>query len=87
VAQFPVISRDVARMANMVRYNTGLPCRKGHQSPRYTASGQCTICCENRRRGTNRGNLHSYKFDIHPDDVPAVQALVDALGLARKLGQ
>lgn len=83
--QFPVISREVARMACMVRYNSGQACRKGHHAPRYTASGQCTVCCENRRKGTNRGT-YSHKFDIHPDDVPAVQRLVDALAIARKLG-
>lgn len=38
------IFHKLARDAGDLTYNTNTPCRRGHTSPRYTASGACVAC-------------------------------------------
>lgn len=89
--QHQVIDRDIAKFGGLAKYFTGKPCRRGHLSLRYTASGQCTTCCENRRRGTLNASstivagVQPVPFLVHGDDVVVVQRLVDALAYARTL--
>lgn len=52
-----VISREEARVAGESRYFTGLPCKKGHISPRMVNKNRCVMCrngqalaCNNKRR-------------------------------------
>jgi hypothetical protein len=34
--------------AGELTYNSGKPCRRGHDSPRYTSNGMCTACVKMR---------------------------------------
>lgn len=43
-------SRDEAIDAGEVFYYTGLPCKRGHLSPRYTSSGQCVVCTNEKAK-------------------------------------
>ncbi len=38
------MKRVEAARLGLSRYNTGKPCMRGHQSDRYTATGQCVEC-------------------------------------------
>lgn len=46
-----IISRSDARAVGLTRYDTGKPCKHGHLSSRYVATGQCGDCMtvKNRR--------------------------------------
>lgn len=37
-------SREAAIIAGVAKYNTSKPCKKGHNSDRYTATGDCCQC-------------------------------------------
>jgi len=37
-------NRDEALLKGEKFYNSGLPCRRGHQADRYTSSGNCVEC-------------------------------------------
>lgn len=37
-------NRDEALLKGEKFYNSGLPCRRGHQADRYTSSGNCVAC-------------------------------------------
>ena len=41
--------KERARIANSVYYFTGKDCVRGHQSPRYTSSGNCVQCIADKR--------------------------------------
>lgn len=50
----PIHTRRAARDAGMFKYYPGTPCRNGHDTLRYTASGACIACVAaqvRRRRG------------------------------------
>ena len=40
----PLFSRTDALDAGALRYYTGIPCGRGHDSERYTTNGQCVAC-------------------------------------------
>ena len=90
-----VHTREQAAALGLAKYWTGRPCRKGHHDFRYTVSGACCSCVAGyrtrfqvkRNTATIAGTkgLVPYHAVVHPDDVPAVQQLVDALALARSL--
>ena len=44
--------RDEAKAAGLQYYYTGLVCRKGHDSQRYTASGECVECGKEQNKRT-----------------------------------
>jgi hypothetical protein len=41
----PIVTLAEARERNLLRYFTGIPCKKGHISERYTLSNNCLRCC------------------------------------------
>jgi hypothetical protein len=38
-------ARIEAVAAGIGRFDTGLPCARGHMGPRYCSTGQCVQCC------------------------------------------
>lgn len=38
--------RAAAMAAGAVKFDAGLPCRRGHSSQRYASSGECVACCK-----------------------------------------
>lgn len=86
-------TRPQAAALGLAKYWTGEPCRRGHQDFRYTVSGACVSCVAGYRQNYStarnsatqaraRGTTPFTAF-VHPDDMPAVQQLVDALAMAR----
>lgn len=45
-----IIARRDARSQGLLRYFTGRPCEAGHLVERFTSSGGCTVCANDRRR-------------------------------------
>lgn len=43
------VTKEQAVQQNMKKYYTGRPCRKGHDSERYTSNGMCVECLHPRR--------------------------------------
>lgn len=39
-----ILNRADAAERNVLRYYTGIPCRRGHLSERYVSSGNCVMC-------------------------------------------
>lgn len=48
-----VISRKEAQARELVHFYTGLPCKHGHDSARYTGSGACVKCMNDRVKAYN----------------------------------
>lgn len=53
------IDRWTAKAQGLRRFYTGKRCRKGHDSTRYTANGECVQCSDNR----NDARRIEYKLD------------------------
>jgi len=49
MSELEVISRDDAHAKGLTMYYTGEPCKRGHNSPRYTINGSCRDCTYRRR--------------------------------------
>lgn len=60
------IDRWTAKAQGLRRFYTGKRCRKGHDSTRYTANGECVQCSDNR----NDARRIEYKLDS-PNIPPA----------------
>jgi hypothetical protein len=69
--------RQLAKTAGLKTYQTGKPCRNGHIAPRYTQSGACALCVNPPKETV------SVKLEVHPQDVPALEAYATALRLTR----
>lgn len=41
-------SRDEAQARGSLKYQTGVPCRRGHNAPRWTSNGACCACTTRR---------------------------------------
>jgi hypothetical protein len=89
-----IVDRKTAAQAGLSRFYTGRPCRSGHDSERYTASGNCIVCHQKRaeefkraprmaplavRHYQNDLGLTPHTIWVHPTDAPMVDALVKAL--------
>jgi hypothetical protein len=48
-----IISQADARMAGLTKFYTGKPCKYGHMVERYTSTGACLSCHNERARGTH----------------------------------
>src|SRR5258708_25523549 len=48
-----IISRADAKAQDLMKYFTGQPCIFGHITHRWTNSGRCTQCDEDKRNGVN----------------------------------
>ena len=89
---WPVQTREQAHTAGSTKYYTGRVCVNGHASQRYVSSGICIGCSSmnaNKYQKDQRSKFRSgrivLKVEVHPDDVPAMQALADSLKQARAL--
>lgn len=81
------MDRFTAMLNNITRYNTGAPCMRGHNSDRYSSNGGCVECL--------KGHANKYKsrhsifkiieVRVHPSDVDAIKAYVEALHIQRKI--
>lgn len=49
-----VVLRPEARLLNLNRYFTGVPCFRGHLAERHTSSGDCCECVRERRNRRQR---------------------------------
>lgn len=65
VAKLPA-SRAEARAQGLKRYDTGVPCRHGHVSPRYTSNRQCVECM--RLRHVKRTDEQSARYNANITD-------------------
>lgn len=85
--------QDDAIAAGHLTYNTGKPCRRGHDSDRYTSNGMCVACVKmkddarrtardlNRRKFIKAriNNLHERVFMVHEDNRPIVEKFCELL--------
>ena len=84
-------TRRQANEAGENKYWTGTPCKRGHNSLRYTVSGICCACIAESRRSYNtkftkkriEKALGYFSYPIHPDDCAAALAYCQALDMAR----
>ena len=96
------MERKEAAAQGLVKYETGRPCKHGHLSPRYTATGVCVTCSATAvarhnkalrqsmnavRFGYAPGARQAFTFDLHPDDHAAALAYCQALALQRGTAQ
>lgn len=54
---FPVISRAAAIVLGLTRYNTGTPCKEGHDSPRKVKTSACLACARLKLRDRHKRRL------------------------------
>lgn len=86
------MKRSEARAAGLYKYETGNPCSKGHNSPRYTNSGACCKCIKGYQNAYSKPNLllaamgfAKYEHaQVHPGDFAAVDAYIAALSMQRR---
>lgn len=45
-----IISREAARQASLVRYYTGIPCKRGHLAERHVSARACVECARMHRK-------------------------------------
>jgi hypothetical protein len=74
-----ILNRKAAIAAGLSKYFTGKPCKNGHISPRYTASGTCETCIngENHRnppdparfRDAKNGKVHILEDKIQEHEL------------------
>jgi len=57
-----IISRADATFAGLTHYFTGVPCKHGHLSTRYTNTGGCSECMRRRVRAHNAANPEQKKL-------------------------
>ncbi|HEX7117320.1 MAG TPA: hypothetical protein VF212_00935 [Longimicrobiales bacterium] len=66
-------SRALATAMGLDKYQTGKPCKRGHNSPRWTSSNECIACAEarsDRHLKAAHGLVARYRR-AHPEAVPA----------------
>lgn len=63
------------------RYFTGEPCDHGHVAPRKASTRECVRCAEARTQEPARLRLRTsdVRVLIHPDDVPELDRIAQAL--------
>jgi len=86
-------NRTDAAAAGLKVFNTGKPCRRGHNSDRYVSNGSCIACLmedqEARRQEVQVGrrkfinamvnNFHERTFLVRDEHRPLVQKFCEAL--------
>lgn len=87
------MTRNEAIAAGLSLYTTGKPCKHGHDAPRYTSCGVCTLCL--RQSADGRARLRNtiiatrgkdaalFAYKLHPDDHAAALAFCQALDMQR----
>lgn len=86
-----IMKRREAAQQGLSKYYTGVVCRKGHDTFRWTASGACVQCAaeyaghyvRKMRRGLADRMRGHFSYPCHPDDQAAALAYCQALDLAR----
>ena len=84
-----LMSRKKALTAGLIQYNTGLPCKNGHESPRYTSTGMCVKCRENYNKDyqgqlrKDRAGKKRVVLWLDPEDVQSIEEVATALTIAR----
>lgn len=87
------MTQDEAIAAGHLTYNTGRPCRRGHNSDRYTSNGMCVACVKmkddarrtarnlNRRKFINAkvNNFHERTYLVHEDHRAIVEKFCEVL--------
>jgi hypothetical protein len=66
-----------AQQLGLPLYYTGKPCVRGHISPRYTSSGNCIECIEEKRKIAGKNMRGGAKFRKQSQNDLAVQALAN----------
>ncbi len=82
-------ARKTAAQNGQLKYFTGTPCGRGHNTYRYTKTGTCAACV----RGYGQkyvnllpaSNLKKVEMFVHPNDCAAIHGFAEALAQARKL--
>lgn len=79
----------IEAIANGMRlYNTGVPCIRGHNSPRYTVTGACKECSKEnsaKYRAKRDGQIVERIYMVHPDDLEKFDAIVALINGVRKI--
>lgn len=81
--------RDAARKNGQKKYNTWLPCARGHMALRWTSSGRCVECTKDDDRAAkalSRAHMRSSirLTVLHPDDAKALSDYAQQLIEYRK---
>lgn len=86
-----LITRREAAERGLKHFYTGKPCKRGHDSPRFTTTGGCVKCGafytrEYTKRYTKEAAanaLGAFRYVLHPDDHAAALAYCQALDMQR----
>jgi hypothetical protein len=73
-----ILERSEAAVRQLKRYFTGRPCRRGHQSERFTSSGQCIECMKK-----TVGLFVRISVDVHQDDRASLEMFARQMAEAR----
>ena len=77
--------RKTALAMGSKHFYTGEPCRHGHVAKRNTRDSGCTACVRQASDRARNGQL-VFRRLVHKADVAPLEALYQALCMARKLG-
>lgn len=92
-----ITSRSEARSRGLSQYFTGIPCRNGHVTYRYTQSGTCSGCIRSysappevlQQRVETRsriGEMISFRARIHTSDLAFFRSIVIGASQVREPG-
>jgi hypothetical protein len=76
------MKRTEAIAAGLDRYNSGKPCKWGHDTGRYTSTGQCVECARQASRGQSlavRHGMLAARHGLESVTVRVIPAHADAL--------
>lgn len=81
------MDRHTAMLKSLLTYKSDKPCKRGHNSERYTSTGNCVEC--HKRYANKFRSRHSLfkliEIRAHPDDIEAITAYADALRIQREI--
>jgi hypothetical protein len=72
------------------RFYTGIPCRQGHDSFRYTSTGNCCACITIYRRNyrkNNRKGMRLFQVYVYPQNLQPLKEMAKAMNVAVELMQ
>lgn len=71
-----VTTYEEAKELGMRRYNDGVPCKYGHDAPKYTSNKSCSECTT--IRGQKRNRIPSDKVRVPQDEWDYQKELMNA---------
>lgn len=88
---YEIITRREAADRGLRHFYTGKPCKRGHDSRRYTATGGCMKCASVYVKQYNKQVIEQmsarahglFSYRLHPDDHAAALAYCQALDMQR----